>query len=103
MITKADFMFRVWLYDKDSDIPAEFEIFFIGLEPDDAGRTVHQWIRESFSEFDFHESFGLSDDRCWQVLGQATLSGSYSFDGEYDEDIEFEVLQSCEFKPNERL
>lgn len=96
MSEKVEFSFRVWVYPEDSD-PAEFDIWWYGFEPTNpSGRFVTEWVRESFSNEDFHDLFKLDKDKHWQVIGRASLRGWYSYDGEYDEELEVIEFQKVE-------
>lgn len=93
---KIEFQFRVWAHPMDGD-PAAVSVWCHELESTQPGtRFASEWVLESFQECDFHEIFELDEDSHWQIIGKATISGSFDYFGEYDEDldiIEYEKVQ----------
>jgi hypothetical protein len=96
MPNSARFSFRVWVHPKDGD-PPEIEIWYQGLEviaPEP--RFVSEWAKESMGCEDFHSLFNLPDDTEWQVVGVASVHGSFDYWGEYDETLEIESFEKAE-------
>ena len=85
----VEFLFRVWLYPEDGD-PTEIEVWYHGLEEiSETKRSISEWARESFSCEDFRHLFKIENtDKCWQIIGKATIRGWFDYWGEYDEEID---------------
>lgn len=92
--------FRVWVHPAD---PPVVECWYHGLEnTDPKRRLVSEWFQESFANEDFHDLFNLDKDKCYQVVGKATITGTYTGDGEYDEDVEVDEFRAQE-EPEDRM
>lgn len=84
----VEFFFRVWVHPEDGD-PADIETWFHGFESVKPGtRYVSEWARDSLSNEDFNDIFGLDKTRHWQVIGKCRLSGCFDCYGEYDETLD---------------
>ena len=96
MTSIVEFSFRIWVPPKDGD-PAEFEVWFQGLEPTESGkRFVSDWAKESLSYEDLHSLFGLDPTKYWQVVGRGTLQGWWDYYGEYDEALDITEFDKAE-------
>lgn len=91
----TSFHFRVWAHPNDGD-PAEVEVWWPGMEPTDTGRTITDWIRDRFSEEDFHRLFSLPDSGHWQAVGTADLIPDRGDPWEYSEEIVVRTLETRE-------
>ena len=79
-------LFRVWVSPAD---PPNIEVWYHGLEGyKPLRRLVSEWFADSFSDYDMHDLFSLDKESHYQVLGKATLTGTYDYFGDYDEDLE---------------
>jgi len=95
--SSVEFLFRVWVHPEDGD-PPDVEVWWQGLESaNHTQRFVSDWVYESFGEyFDFREQFDLDKSKHWQVVGKATIKGSYDSHLEYDETIDIEEFEKVE-------
>ena len=83
-------LFRVWVSPAD---PPSIEVWYHGLEECKRG-FVSEWFADSFSNYDMHDLFKLTKGRHYQVVGKATLTGTYDYDGEYDEHLDIDEFES---------
>jgi hypothetical protein len=63
---------------------------------------MSEWFQESFSNEDFHDLFRLDKEKCYQVVGKATITGSYDYYGQYDETVDVDEFQVQE-EPEDRM
>lgn len=100
---------RIWLIDEldlpDNEGPPE-DVFWVAELIPMVGtetRPVLEWLQEDWREQggDRWEGCGLDRDKNWQVLIKGTISGTYdSLHGEFDSEIEFEVVSYEEVPDN---
>lgn len=106
MKTRVDFLFRVWLPPVEcDDAPApEVEVWVHELEPAEGPkRSGREWVLEYFQGFmDLRDELlfdiELDPEKGYQVIGTGTLLGSYTWDGEYDEEMDVEDLEFTEWE-----
>tara|TARA_R110000868_G_scaffold45841_4_gene151811 strand:- start:354 stop:683 length:330 start_codon:yes stop_codon:yes gene_type:complete len=92
----AEFSFRVWIHPVDGD-SADIETWCYELEPTDEKRlSIAEWAKEHLANLDLHNLFELNPDKHWQIIGKATLTGSYDYQGEYDEELDLIEFQKAE-------
>ena len=85
--SSIDFNFRIWVHPEEGDCP-DIEVWYQGLEPVNYDmRFSSDWAKESISNEDFYDIFDLDKDKHWQIVGEATLTGSYDYYSEYDEEL----------------
>ena len=86
-------LFRVWVSPAD---PPTIEVWYHGLEAcKRSDLFVSEWFMDSFSNYDMHDLFSLDKDSHYQVIGKATLTGTYDYYGEYDEHLDIDEFESC--------
>lgn len=97
MRSSVEFYFRIWLHPEDGDCP-EIEVFCYELvDMGQGSRPVTEWVLDSLRDFDLRDFFDdLDDEKHYQIVGRGNLSGSFSYDGEYDEDLELLEVQIAE-------
>lgn len=89
----VEFEFRIWVHPVDGD-PPEIQVWYSGLESTKPGEgLISDWAEESLRCEDLHALFNIApdEDKHWQVFGKGRLSGSYDYQGEYDE--EFDLIE----------
>lgn len=92
--------FRVWVSPSD---PPVIECFYFGIENTNPKFSfMSEWFQESFSNEDFHDLFDLDKEKCYQVVGKATITGSYDYYGEYDETVDIDEFRVQE-EPEDRM
>ena len=92
----TEFSFRIWIHPVDDD-SADIETWCYELEPtDEKRRGVAEWAKEHLANLYLHDLFELNPNKHWQVIGKATLTGSYDYQGEYDEELDLIEFQKAE-------
>lgn len=103
MKSSANFLFRVLLDKVDGDSP-QVEIWIHEHRWDQLKTPNHfeEWVNNHLQEVDWRDlpeiSSQLSGDKCYELLGKGLLKGSYSWDGEYDEDFDVKEISVREIE-----
>lgn len=85
----CEFAFRVLIHPDD---PPELTVI-VEEEPklDPRHCTLEEWARLHLDDEEWYERFELDLDKHYRIEGKGRITGSYSYEGEYDED--FDVLE----------
>ncbi len=85
--TAYEFHFRVLLPPKETD-PPTVAVWYPEFEHHTSGRSVTEWATSSLQDLDFRSEIeGLEDDKCYEIIGEATIRGMYDIWNEYDEEL----------------
>lgn len=98
-MTTADFLFRVKFYAERHDESPDIEVWHHDFEPTEKDDPcTFDWIYEAMQNEDFEDRLKLDTSKCWQIIGKGRIKGSFSYDGEYDEEIEILEYHKKEFE-----
>lgn len=82
-----EFKFRVLLPPKDTDSPT-VTVWYPEFEYHAKGRSITEWATLSLQELDIRDNISdLKDDKCYEIIGVATIQGRWDTFGEYDEEL----------------